>query len=131
MRIGLPIKKENWKSLAPKLAGSEMANRSSTVLWSAFFCVDEKGKVVVAFLNLGYDMKHPELVTLFRRSAAANNCASHYFIRTPIGAGPDPSQNRAWIGDPTTSEHAFSRSRSPRSQVYTQFGGIFTVNSDY
>lgn len=82
------------------------------------FCADEK-EVLVAFLNLGYDMKRPEVVTLF---GGRGGSALAIAWSTAIGRGPDPSQ----IGldrDPTASEHAF-RSRGPLLN-YRQLGASF------
>ena len=55
------------------------------------FCADEK-EVLVAFLNLGYDMKRPEVVTLF---GGRGGSALAIAWSTAIGRGPD---HRNWSG---------------------------------
>jgi hypothetical protein len=113
----VPIKKKKIES-PRKMLGLKWANRSST-----FF-----GRVLrrregsrSRILELRLRLETPELVTLF--GGRRRQCASHYSFERNW-AGPDPSQIGGLDRDPTTSEHAFSRSRSPLLRYTHNWGHL-------
>jgi hypothetical protein len=81
------------------------------------FCADEK-ELVVAFLGLGYDMKRPELVTLF--GGRQPQCADDY-SSTAIGRAPTQAER---FGPGPYGLGTCIRSRSLLLS-YTQLGASF------